>query len=33
VPFGPMLAAGGALYFLALHGPVDAWFAKFTELF
>jgi leader peptidase (prepilin peptidase)/N-methyltransferase len=33
VPFGPMLAAGGALYFLALHGPVDAWFAKFTALF
>jgi leader peptidase (prepilin peptidase)/N-methyltransferase len=33
VPFGPMLSAGGALYFLALHGPVDAWFAKFTELF
>jgi leader peptidase (prepilin peptidase)/N-methyltransferase len=33
VPFGPMLAAGGALYFLALHGPIDAWFAKFTELF
>jgi len=33
VPFGPMLAAGGALYFLALHGPVDAWFAKFLALF
>jgi leader peptidase (prepilin peptidase)/N-methyltransferase len=33
VPFGPMLAAGGALYFLALHGPVDAWFARFTALF
>jgi leader peptidase (prepilin peptidase)/N-methyltransferase len=33
VPFGPMLAVAAALYFLALHGPVDAWFAKFTALF
>jgi leader peptidase (prepilin peptidase) / N-methyltransferase len=33
VPFGPMLAAGGAVYFLALRGPVDAWFASFTGLF
>jgi hypothetical protein len=33
VPFGPMLAVGGALYFLFLHGPVDAWFDRFLPLF
>jgi leader peptidase (prepilin peptidase) / N-methyltransferase len=27
-PFGPMLAAGGLLYFLALSGAVDAYFAE-----
>ena len=32
VPFGPMLAAAAAIYFLALHGPVDAWFERFTAL-
>jgi leader peptidase (prepilin peptidase) / N-methyltransferase len=33
VPFGPMLAFAGAAYFLFLHGPVDAWFARFSDLF
>ncbi len=33
VPFGPMLAVGGALYFLALRGPVDAWFARIGGLY
>ncbi len=33
LPFGPMLAVAGALYFLALRGPVDAWFDRFTLLF
>ena len=32
VPFGPMLAIAGALYFLFLRGWVDAWFAQLTEL-
>lgn len=32
VPFGPMLAIAGALYFLALHRPVDAWFATFGQI-
>lgn len=32
VPFGPMLAIAGALYFLLLRGPVDAWFGRLTEL-
>jgi leader peptidase (prepilin peptidase)/N-methyltransferase len=32
VPFGPMLAIAGALYFLFLRGWVDAWFARLTEL-
>ncbi len=32
VPFGPMLAIAGALYFLFLRGWVDAWFAKLTDL-
>jgi len=32
VPFGPMLAAGALLYFLWLHGWVDAWFANFTRV-
>jgi leader peptidase (prepilin peptidase) / N-methyltransferase len=33
LPFGPMLAVAGALYFLALRGPVDAWFDRFALLF
>jgi hypothetical protein len=33
VPFGPMLAFAGAAYFLFLHGRVDAWFARFSDLF
>ena len=32
VPFGPMLAIAGALYFLFFHAPVTAWFAQFAEL-
>jgi leader peptidase (prepilin peptidase)/N-methyltransferase len=32
VPFGPMLAIAGALYFLFLRGWVDAWFAQLTAL-
>lgn len=28
LPFGPLLAAGAAAYFLGLSGPVDAWFAR-----
>jgi len=32
VPFGPMLAIAGALYFLLLRGPVDAWFANLNAL-
>lgn len=33
VPFGPMLAAGGLLYFLVAHRWVDAYFAGVAELF
>jgi leader peptidase (prepilin peptidase) / N-methyltransferase len=33
VPFGPMLAIAGALYFLFFRGWVDAWFAELTALF
>jgi len=33
VPFGPMLAAGGLLYFLVAHYWVDAYFAGIAELF
>jgi leader peptidase (prepilin peptidase)/N-methyltransferase len=33
IPFGPMLAAAGALYFLLLRGPVDRWFAQVSQLF
>ena len=33
LPFGPMLAAAGVLYFLLLHPWVDAWFANFAGLF
>ncbi len=33
VPFGPMLAAGGLLYFLVAHHWVDAYFAGIAELF
>jgi leader peptidase (prepilin peptidase)/N-methyltransferase len=32
VPFGPMLAIAGAIYFLLLRGWVDAWFAQLTEI-
>ena len=31
-PFGPMLAAGGLLYFLLLRPYVDAYFANITEI-
>jgi leader peptidase (prepilin peptidase)/N-methyltransferase len=33
VPFGPMLAIAGGLYFLFFRGSIDAWFASFGELF
>lgn len=33
VPFGPMLAAGGLLYFFVAHHWVDAYFATVAELF
>ena len=33
VPFGPMLAMAGAIYFLFFRGRVSAWFAQFGELF
>lgn len=33
VPFGPMLAIAGALYFLVLHRWVDAWFTEVGTLF
>ncbi len=33
VPFGPMLAIAGGLYFLFFQGWVDAWFAQVGELF
>jgi leader peptidase (prepilin peptidase)/N-methyltransferase len=32
VPFGPMLAIAGALYFLVFRGWVDAWFSELTSL-
>jgi leader peptidase (prepilin peptidase)/N-methyltransferase len=32
VPFGPMLAIAGALYFLFLRTRVDAWFDQLTSL-
>ena len=32
VPFGPMLAIAGALYFLFLRSRVDAWFEQITAL-
>jgi leader peptidase (prepilin peptidase)/N-methyltransferase len=32
VPFGPMLAIAGALYFLFLRGRVDAWFDQLSAL-
>jgi len=32
VPFGPMLAVAGGLYFLFLRGWVDAWFEQLTSL-
>jgi leader peptidase (prepilin peptidase)/N-methyltransferase len=33
VPFGPMLAIAGALYFLWLRPAVTAWFAEFAAIF
>ncbi|MES2695122.1 MAG: prepilin peptidase [Verrucomicrobiota bacterium] len=33
IPFGPMLATAGALYFLGLRGFVAEWFAQFTAIF
>ncbi|MDD3181071.1 MAG: prepilin peptidase [Opitutaceae bacterium] len=33
IPFGPMLAIGGLLYFLAVHRWVDAYFASLSVLF
>lgn len=33
VPFGPMIAAGGALYYLGLKGWVDGYFADLAPLF
>lgn len=33
IPFGPMLALGGVLYFLFLQGPVDAYFENLKILF
>ena len=33
LPFGPMLAVAGCLYFLLLHRWVDPWFAQFADLF
>ena len=33
VPFGPMLAIAGGLYFLFLRGWVDAWFEQVAVLF
>ncbi|HTB80907.1 MAG TPA: prepilin peptidase [Opitutaceae bacterium] len=32
VPFGPMLAIAAALYFLWLHGPVDAYLTQLSDL-
>ncbi|MDO8543791.1 MAG: prepilin peptidase [Opitutaceae bacterium] len=33
VPFGPMLAIAGALYFLVFRGPALAWLAEIAPLF
>ena len=33
VPFGPMIAIAAAVYFLALRGWVDGWFAEIAPLF
>jgi leader peptidase (prepilin peptidase)/N-methyltransferase len=33
VPFGPMLAVAGLIYFLGFGGHVDAYFAEFAEQF
>ncbi|MFP4156501.1 MAG: prepilin peptidase [Opitutales bacterium] len=33
VPFGPMLAVGGLIYFLGFSGFVDAYFAEFSAVF
>ena len=33
VPFGPMLAIAGGLYFLFFRAPVAAWVAQFSEIF
>ena len=32
VPFGPMLAIAGALYFLIFRGAIDAWFAQVSDI-
>ena len=32
VPFGPMLAAGGLVYFLFAHRWIDAYFASIAEM-
>jgi leader peptidase (prepilin peptidase)/N-methyltransferase len=32
VPFGPMLAVAGAVYFLFLRAPIDTWFDQLTAL-
>jgi leader peptidase (prepilin peptidase)/N-methyltransferase len=32
VPFGPMLAAGGLVYFLFVHRWIDAYFTSIAEL-
>ena len=33
VPFGPMLAVAGLIYFLGFDVHVDAYFAQFAEMF
>jgi leader peptidase (prepilin peptidase)/N-methyltransferase len=33
VPFGPMLALGGLIYFLGFSGFVDAYFMNFINVF
>lgn len=33
VPFGPMLAIAGAVYFLIAHRWIDPWFAEIEQLF
>ena len=33
IPFGPMLALAGLLYFVSFHISIDHWFASFSDLF